>query len=226
MSSRRASVSPASGPSTNNAVASALESAQVRATTLAERCGPETGRPVRGSMTCPTRRPATMRTLRWLPEHLFESEHANRTILLYYTGITRLAKSILYEIVRGIFLNSPEHLRVIGEIAGNAELAFSAIQRCERGALEEAVANSWELNQRLDAGTNPPAVQAILGRIGDYVAACKLLGAGVGGYLLLLAKDETAAERLRRELTDNSPNPRARFVQFGVSRTGLQLTRS
>ena len=165
-------------------------------------------------------------TLRWLPEHLFESEHANRTILLYYTGITRLAKNILYEIVRGVFLNSPEHLRVIGEIAGNAELAFSAIQRCERGALEEAVANSWELNQRLDAGTNPPPVQAILGRIGDYVAACKLLGAGGGGYLLLLAKDETAAERLRRELTENPPNPRARFVQFGVSRTGLQLTRS
>ncbi len=165
-------------------------------------------------------------TLRWLPEHLFESEHANRTILLYYTGITRLAKNILYEIVRGIFLNSPEHLRVIGEIAGNAELAFSAIQRCERGALEEAVGNSWALNQRLDAGTNPPAVQAILGRIGDYVAACKLLGAGGGGYLLLLAKDEVAAERLRRELTENPPNARARFVQFGVSRTGLQLTRS
>lgn len=72
-------------------------------------------------------------TLRWLPEHLFESEHANRTILLYYTGITRLAKNIPDEIRRGLFLNSPEHLRVIGEIAGNAELAFSAIQRCERG---------------------------------------------------------------------------------------------
>lgn len=43
---------------------------------------------------------------------------------------------------------------------------------------------------------------------------------------MLLAKDEVAAERLRRELTENPPNARARFVQFGVSRTGLQLTRS
>ena len=48
MSSRRASVSPASGPSTNKAVASALDPAQVRATTLAERCGPVTGMPVTG----------------------------------------------------------------------------------------------------------------------------------------------------------------------------------
>ena len=165
-------------------------------------------------------------TLRWLPEHLFESEHANRTILLYYTGITRLAKNILSEIVRGIFLNSPEHLRVIGEIAANADFAFNAIQRCERAALVEAVRNSWALNQRLDAGTNPPAVQAILQRLGDYLAACKLLGAGGGGYLLLFAKDEVAAERMRRELTDHPPNARARFVQFSLSRTGLQVTRS
>ena len=165
-------------------------------------------------------------TLRWLPEHLFESEHANRTILLYYTGITRLAKNILSEIVRGIFLNSPEHLRVIGEIAANADFAFNAIQRCERAALVEAVGNSWALNQRLDAGTNPPAVQAILQRLGDYVAACKLLGAGGGGYLLLFAKDEVAAERMRRELTEHPPNARARFVQFSLSRTGLQVTRS
>jgi galactokinase/mevalonate kinase-like predicted kinase len=45
--------------------------------------------------------------IRWLPHHLFDHDYANRSILLYYTGITRLAKNILAEIVRGIFLNSP-----------------------------------------------------------------------------------------------------------------------
>ena len=46
-------------------------------------------------------------TLSWLPDHLFGHELANQRILLYYTGVTRLAKNILSEIVRGIFLNSP-----------------------------------------------------------------------------------------------------------------------
>jgi galactokinase/mevalonate kinase-like predicted kinase len=45
--------------------------------------------------------------LRWLPDQLFEQDYANKNILLYYTGITRIAKNILHEIVRGIFLNSP-----------------------------------------------------------------------------------------------------------------------
>jgi galactokinase/mevalonate kinase-like predicted kinase len=58
------------------------------------------------------------------------------------------------------------------------------------------------------------------------VAAAKLLGAGGGGYLLLFAHDEDTAGRIRRTLTANPPNQRARFVDFGVSDTGLQVTRS
>jgi len=165
-------------------------------------------------------------TLRWLPHHLLDHEYANRAILLYYTGITRLAKNILAEIVRGIFLNSPSHLGVIADIAANAEFTGAAIQKCDYEMLLAAIRRSWTLNQRLDSGTNPPAVQDILKRVGDHLSAAKLLGAGGGGYLLMFAKDETAAARIKRLLTDNPPNARARFIAFSLSETGLQLTRS
>lgn len=165
-------------------------------------------------------------TLRWLPEHLFSSDYANRSILLYYTGLTRLAKNILREIVRGIFLNSPGHIRLVEEIGANALVAFNAAQRDDYAGLANAVRHSWHLNQRLDSGTNPESVQAILDPISDYLDATKLLGAGGGGYLLMMARDEQAAEKIRQILTANPPNPRARFVNFSVSDTGLQLTRS
>jgi galactokinase/mevalonate kinase-like predicted kinase len=165
-------------------------------------------------------------TLRWLPDHLFSGEHANRTLLLYYTGLTRMARSILHEVVRGMFLNSPGPLEVLAEIGATADLAFSALQKADYAGLAVAVRQSWELNQRLDAGTNPPAVRAVVDPVGDYLEACKLLGAGGGGYLLMLAKDETAAARIRALLEDRPPNARARFVRFGLSGTGLQLTRS
>jgi galactokinase/mevalonate kinase-like predicted kinase len=165
-------------------------------------------------------------TLRWCPEHMFDSDHANKSILLYYTGVTRLAKDILHEIVRGIFLNSPDHLRIVDEIGQNARFAFNAIQTSEYEALVEAVRRSWDLNQRLDSGTNPEPVQTIITRVQDYLAATKLLGAGGGGYLLLFAKDEAAATRIRKELSAHPPNERARFVNLSLSDTGLQLTRS
>jgi galactokinase/mevalonate kinase-like predicted kinase len=164
--------------------------------------------------------------LSWLPHHFFDHDHAHRSILLYYTGITRLAKNILADIVRGLFLNSPSHLGIIADIGANADFARAAIQKCDYEMLLAAIRNSWTLNQRLDAGTNPPEVQQILESVRDYLAAAKLLGAGGGGYLLLFGKDETAAARIKHHLTSNPPNTRARFVDFTLSETGLQLTRS
>lgn len=165
-------------------------------------------------------------TLKWYPDHLFGRDFANRSILLYYTGITRLAKNILTEIVRGIFLNSPTHLGIIEEIGENAEFAATAIQKCDYDTLICAIRNSWILNQRLDAGTNPPGVRQILDAVQGELAAAKLLGAGGGGYLLMLAKDEAAGARIKHILSEHPPNTRARFVDFSLSDTGLQLTRS
>lgn len=164
--------------------------------------------------------------VRWLPPHLFGTGQANSTTLLYYTGLTRLAKNILQEIVRGMFLNSPSHLRILGEIGANAERCFNGIQRRDRAELIASVRTSWELNQALDAGTKTPEVAAILDRIEPWTAACKLLGAGGGGFVLIFAKDEVAAGRIKHELTSNPPNARARFVEMTLSESGLELTRS
>lgn len=49
--------------------------------------------------------------------------------LLYYTGITRTAKGILAEIVRSMFLNSTEHLSILGGMKGHALDLYEAIQR-------------------------------------------------------------------------------------------------
>ena len=164
--------------------------------------------------------------LRWLPDQLLGPVYANHAVLLYYTGLTRLAKNILQEIVRGIFLNSPSHLRTIQEIGANAVRASDALQRCDYPELTRVIDRSWRLNQQLDSGTNTPEVQAILDAAGPGLAAAKLLGAGGGGYLLLFAHDEDAARQIRHTLIAHPPNDRARFVDFGLSQTGVQVTRS
>jgi galactokinase/mevalonate kinase-like predicted kinase len=162
--------------------------------------------------------------LRWLPPQLFQTEA--RSILLYYTGVTRMAKNILREIVRGIFLNSPAHLQTVAEIGANVDRAVDAIQTCSYEGLGAALRTSWRLNQQLDAGTNPPEIQGILDRASGLLSGTKLLGAGGGGYLLMLARDEAAAKQIRERLTADPPNDRARFVDFELSDDGLQVTRS
>ncbi len=163
---------------------------------------------------------------RWLPDHLFTQPEYHNCMLLYYTGITRTAKNILAEIVRGMFLNSTNHLRILEEMKQHALNTFETIQRGNYQQLANHVHHSWLLNQQLDAGTNPPAVQQILTQVEDYTWGHKLLGAGGGGYLFLMAKDERAASMIKKQLEQNPPNHRARFVDFALSPQGFQVTRS
>lgn len=163
--------------------------------------------------------------VRWLPGRFFQGPEKT-CMLLYYTGITRVAHDILGEIVRGIFLNSKERLNTVNAIAQTAHFCHDAIQRHDFAAFTEAVRRSWILNQQLDSGTNPPEVQQILDQAGDDLVAAKLLGAGGGGYLFLIAHDPEAAMRIRHRLEGTPPNKSARFVDFSLSETGLQITRS
>jgi hypothetical protein len=44
--------------------------------------------------------------------------------------------------------------------------------------------------------------------------------------LIHASPDSPAAARIKQTLLSNPPNSRARFVDFSLSETGLQLTRS
>ncbi len=164
--------------------------------------------------------------VRWLPDHLFIHPEYRDCHLLYYTGITRTAKGILAEIVRGMFLNSGTHLALLDEMKIHALDMAEAVQRGDFRRYGELVGKTWTQNQALDYGTNPPAVQEIIRQIADYTLGYKLPGAGGGGYLYMVAKDPQAAVRIRELLSKNAPNPRARFVDMSLSDKGFQVSRS
>jgi len=164
--------------------------------------------------------------VRWLPKEFFEEPRFCDSMLLYYTGITRVAHNILGEIVRGMFLNGSRRLQIVDEIKNNAEYTYDAILRHNFDSFAAAVRRSWELNKQLDSGTNVPGVQAIIDLCAENLLASKLLGAGGGGYMLMIARSPQDAEVIRQKLEATPPNAKARFVDFSISESGLQVTRS
>ena len=164
--------------------------------------------------------------IRWLPDHLFTDPAHSACQILYYTGLTRVAHDLLGEIVRGMFLNRRDHLGCLRDLSEHTLAMSDSLQRGDFPRLGRLVERTWQLNQRLDPGTNPPAVRRIIESVGDLLWGKKLLGAGGGGYLLLFAKDERAAARVKNHLLSNPPNSRARFVDFSLSDAGLRVTRS
>ena len=164
--------------------------------------------------------------VRWLPDQLFTAPEYRKCHLLYYTGITRTAKGILAEIVRGMFLNSTTHLDVLDAMKLHALELYDAIQRNDLQAMGHLVRKTWHQNQLLDSGTNPPAVKAITDMIDDLCLGYKLPGAGGGGYLYMIAKDEEAAARIKNILMQTPPNEKARFVEMSLSNRGLETSKS
>ncbi len=163
---------------------------------------------------------------KWVTPNLFTDIRFKNRWLLYYTGITRVAKNILAEIVRGMFLNSAEHLSVLEELKKHAAQTYETLLQKNFEELGRQIDKSWQLNQQLDSGTNTPEIQQIIDRIKPWMIGQKLLGAGGGGFMLIMAKDEKAAEHIKQELTQNPVNPRGRFLDFKVSETGFQVTKS
>ena len=88
------------------------------------------------------------------------------------------------------------------------------------------VRKTWQQNQQLDSGTNPPAIAALTDLIDDLCLGYKLPGAGGGGYLYMIAKDPEAAARIKQILGENRLNKNARFVDMTLSTSGLQISRS
>lgn len=164
--------------------------------------------------------------IRWLPGTIFTSDEHHKCHLLYYTGITRTAKNILSEIVRKMFLNATEHLALLDEMKAHAHTLFDTIQQNDFQAYGKMIQTTWNQNKRLDSGTNPDSVEEILRKIDDYCLGYKLPGAGGGGFIYMIAKDDTAAAQIKKILTQNPPNNKARFVEMSISKTGLQTTRS
>lgn len=164
--------------------------------------------------------------VRWLPDDLYTRPEYAACHLLYYTGITRTAKKILAEIVRGMFLNQHEEIMKLRQMKAHTLEMFEAIQRDDFHAMGLLLRENWTQNQLLDRGTNPDAVKRITEQIDDLCLGYKLPGAGGGGYLYMVAKDPEAAARITATLNANRPNGNARFVQMTLSKHGLQVSRS
>lgn len=162
----------------------------------------------------------------WLPTDLYTQPEYQACHLLYYTGITRTAKTILAEIVQKMFLNDHDQVALLREMKAHSLQMYEAIQRNDFKEMGKLVGKTWLQNQAIDAGTNPMEVKKLTDLIDELCLGYKLPGAGGGGYLYMVAKDPEAAARIKVILNANRPNGNARFVGMSLSKTGLQVSRS
>ena len=152
------------------------------------------------------------------------ANEVSRRMLLYFTGQKRLAKDILHNVLSRYLAREPEVMTVIARLKAGAVTAKHALEVNDIRAFGACLAEYWELKKALDPGSTNDNIEKIIARVQPYLTACSLCGAGGGGFMLMLARDEAATHHIRRVLTENAPNQHARFFDFAIDSHGLAVT--
>jgi galactokinase/mevalonate kinase-like predicted kinase len=146
-------------------------------------------------------------------------------LVLYNTGIQRMAKDLLRQVVSRYLARETATIQVLHSIKTLAvEMAY-AMAEGEWKHLGQLLDRHWQLNQVLDPHTTNAPISAILDRARPWIHGAKLAGAGGGGFLLLLARDPEAAAVMRASL-NGKPGEKSGVVPYLVAREGLRVQSS
>ncbi len=108
-------------------------------------------------------------------------------IMLFYTGITRSANSILAEQSANIAATCPQ-LHILRDLAG---FAADRLRSGDVDAIGGALRESWEAKRKLASGVSNDQIDRAVSRALDAGASgAKLTGAGGGGFLLVICPME------------------------------------
>lgn len=162
--------------------------------------------------------------IHYVPQAVLDPRANGGATLLYYTGITRLAKNILGQVVGRYLDRDRAAMATLARIRGLPPRTAEAMAEKDLGAFGERVDEAWRLNKALDPNSSSDEIEALLARVAPHLAGAKLLGAGGGGFLLMVCRSPGDAASVRTMLEAEPANDRARFFDFGISTDGLVVT--
>ncbi|UCE40220.1 MAG: hypothetical protein JSV17_12235 [Candidatus Aminicenantes bacterium] len=145
-------------------------------------------------------------------------------ILLYYTGMRRLAKNILRNIVGHYLDRDRATMATLRKLHVFPPLLVDAMENTDMQRFGELIDKALLLKKEIDPDSSNPGMERILKKFNPYMIGATFLGAGGGGFLLIVCKSPHDAKAARRVLEKDPPNPLARFFDYDISTTGLEVT--
>jgi fucokinase len=152
------------------------------------------------------------------------SEDLQRRMLMYYSGHKRLAKNILQNVVARYLAREPEIIRVVDQLKAGAVRAKQALEANDVVTFSQCVSEYWQLKKTIDPGSTNAHIEEIMGHVQPFVSAASVCGAGGGGFMFFIARDEEAVYKIRHRLQSTLVHPGSRFFDFAVDGQGLKVS--
>jgi galactokinase/mevalonate kinase-like predicted kinase len=160
----------------------------------------------------------------FVPSDVLDPRANGGSTLLYYTGLTRLAKNILEQIVGGYLDRDRAIMQSLADEFKVAEAIYGALSRKDAAEFGYCLNEAWRLQKQLCPDVTNEAIEDLLARIGPRIHGARILGAGSGGFMLMIAKSPRAAAAIRDDLLARPLNDQSRFFEYDISNEGLVVT--
>ncbi|KAK3036081.1 hypothetical protein RJ639_029834 [Escallonia herrerae] len=125
-------------------------------------------------------------------------------LLVVFTGQVRLAHQVLQKVVTRYLRRDNLLVSSIKRLSELAKIGREALMNCNIDELGYIMLEAWRLHQELDPCCSNEFVDKLFTFADNYCCGYKLVGAGGGGFALLLAKNADCAAELRNKLEENS----------------------
>ena len=118
----------------------------------------------------------------YIPSDVLDPRTNGGSTLLYYTGITRLAKDILQQVVGRYLDRDRQAMATLKQIHSLPPMVAEAMSRKDLAAFGRLIDIAWRLNKQLDPNSTTPEIDAMLDRVRPHLHGAKLLGAAAAGF--------------------------------------------
>ncbi|KAI4364684.1 hypothetical protein MLD38_020741 [Melastoma candidum] len=121
-------------------------------------------------------------------------------LLVVFTGQVRLAHKVLEKVVTRYLRRDNLLISSIKRLTELARMGREALMNCDVDELGVIMLEAWRLHQELDPYCSNKFVDGLFAFAEPYCSGYKLVGAGGGGFALLLGKDGDRTRELREAL--------------------------
>jgi len=156
-----------------------------------------------------------------VPSDVLDPELNGGSTILYYTGLTRLAKNILEQIVGRYLDRDRATMEALAQEYMLAHEMAETMARRDAKRFGELIDVAWLLQQKLCRDVTNKPIEELLSRVRPHIHGARILGAGSGGFLLMICKSPQDATAIKKDLLAKPLNDQACFFDFDMSREGL-----
>ncbi len=127
-------------------------------------------------------------------------ETFNQRFALIYTGQRRLARNLLREVVGRYIGNHPDVVFALSEIQKVSQQMKESLVLGDIDAFAKLMNEHWELSKQIDSGITNILIDQIFLSVDDLIDAKLVCGAGGGGFLQVILKENVTKEDVRTRL--------------------------